>query len=66
MRTARPKRLFAGTADACAEWLHAYAAAGAWHIILRLAGEDHHVALEQVAAEILPAIRPTALAAERS
>jgi alkanesulfonate monooxygenase SsuD/methylene tetrahydromethanopterin reductase-like flavin-dependent oxidoreductase (luciferase family) len=55
--------LVAGPAEACAEALEAYLAAGARHIVVRLAANDHRAALEAFAAEVLPALRAAAVVA---
>jgi len=54
---------FAGSATDCAAWLSQYARAGARHIIVRLATDDHRAALEEFAHSVLPSLR-TATAAE--
>ncbi|MGW5687124.1 hypothetical protein [Nonomuraea sp. NPDC003754] len=50
--------LFAGTARAAADWLTSYAEAGARHVVIRLAADDHHAALENFAGHVLPLLRP--------
>jgi probable F420-dependent oxidoreductase len=47
----------AGTARELAAWLRAYAAAGAEHVVIRLAADDHAAALEQFAGTVLPLLR---------
>ncbi|GAB3162220.1 LLM class flavin-dependent oxidoreductase [Microbispora hainanensis] len=46
--------MFAGTARGAAEWLASYAEAGARHVVIRLAADDHHAALENFAGHVLP------------
>jgi probable F420-dependent oxidoreductase len=50
--------LFSGTPEQCVAWLREYTEAGARQVILRLAVENHASALEQLAEEVLPALRP--------
>jgi len=50
-------RLIAGTADEAATWLHGYVAAGARHLVIRLATDDHEPGLEEFAARVLPLLR---------
>jgi probable F420-dependent oxidoreductase len=52
--------LFAGTAEQCAEWLGRYVEAGARHIVVRFAVEDHAAALERFASVVLPLVRGAA------
>ncbi|WP_039804655.1 LLM class flavin-dependent oxidoreductase [Nocardia araoensis] len=49
--------LFAGTARDAADWLHGYVAAGARHLVIRLATEDHDAGLEEFADQVLPLLR---------
>jgi probable F420-dependent oxidoreductase len=49
--------LFAGTARDAAAWLGGYAAAGARHLVIRLATDDHETDLEQLADQVLPHLR---------
>ncbi|MGN9841967.1 LLM class flavin-dependent oxidoreductase [Nonomuraea sp. H19] len=46
--------MFAGTARAAADWLNSYAEAGARHVVIRLAADDHRTALEEFAGDVLP------------
>ncbi len=46
--------MFAGTARAAADWLGSYAEAGARHVVIRLAADDHRAALEEFAGDVLP------------
>ncbi|MEU1719880.1 LLM class flavin-dependent oxidoreductase [Nonomuraea sp. NPDC005692] len=46
--------MFAGRPSDAAEWLNSYIRAGARHVVIRLAADDHHAALETVAARVLP------------
>ncbi|MFG3139039.1 LLM class flavin-dependent oxidoreductase [Streptomyces sp. NPDC048211] len=52
--------MFAGTAHDTAAWLRQYAAAGARHLVIRLAVDDHAAALEEFAGGVLPLVRPGA------
>ncbi|MFL6140610.1 MAG: LLM class flavin-dependent oxidoreductase [Labedaea sp.] len=49
--------VFAGTARQAADWLTGYAAAGARHLVIRLATEDHDAGLEELADQVLPLLR---------
>ncbi|NEW38565.1 LLM class flavin-dependent oxidoreductase [Nocardia cyriacigeorgica] len=49
--------MFAGTAGQAADWLAGYAAAGARHVVIRLAADDHHEGLEEFADQVLPILR---------
>ncbi|MEU8248336.1 LLM class flavin-dependent oxidoreductase [Nonomuraea sp. NPDC048916] len=49
--------MFAGTAGDAAGWLAGYAAAGARHIVIRLATDDHDAGLEEFADQVLPLLR---------
>ncbi|WP_064743005.1 LLM class flavin-dependent oxidoreductase [Pseudonocardia spinosispora] len=48
---------FAGSAAATAGWLRSYTEAGARHIVVRFAVDDHAEALDQFADQVLPALR---------
>ncbi|MEU5879035.1 LLM class flavin-dependent oxidoreductase [Spirillospora sp. NPDC047279] len=54
--------VFAGTPAGAAEWLGRYVEAGAGHIVVRLAVDDHAAALEELAGRVLPLMREGALA----
>ncbi|KAB2339616.1 LLM class flavin-dependent oxidoreductase [Actinomadura rudentiformis] len=49
--------MFAGTPDDAAAWLTRYAQAGARHVVIRLAVDDHTAALEEFADRVLPLVR---------
>jgi probable F420-dependent oxidoreductase len=49
--------LFAGTAAQCAAWLGRYVEAGARHIVVRFAVDDHAEALKAFATTVLPLVR---------
>ncbi|GAB7103204.1 LLM class flavin-dependent oxidoreductase [Streptomyces phaeofaciens JCM 4814] len=49
--------MFAGTARQAADWLAGYAAAGARHLVIRLATDDHEAGLEEFADQVLPLLR---------
>lgn len=49
--------VFAGTARQAADWLTSYAAAGARHLVIRLATDDHAAGLEEFADQVLPLLR---------
>jgi probable F420-dependent oxidoreductase len=49
--------LFAGTPGQAAAWLAGYVAAGARHLVVRLATDDHDADLEVLADGVLPALR---------
>ncbi len=49
--------VFAGTPRAAADWLSGYAEAGARHIVIRLATEDHDRGLTEFAEQVLPLLR---------
>ena len=49
--------VFAGPARETASWLRSYLAAGARHIVVRLAADDHVAALERFAGSVLPLLR---------
>lgn len=46
-----------GSADDCAEWLAGYVRAGARHIVIRIGALDPGDQLEQLAEDVLPAVR---------
>ena len=46
--------MFAGTPEQAAEWLSSYVVAGARHVVIRLAAEDHRPALEELAGRVMP------------
>ncbi|MGR6919669.1 LLM class flavin-dependent oxidoreductase [[Actinomadura] parvosata] len=46
--------MFAGPAEQAADWLTSYIEAGARHLVIRLAADDHHAALEEFAGTVLP------------
>jgi probable F420-dependent oxidoreductase len=48
--------MFAGPPGDAAAWLRAYVEAGAQHVVVRLAADDHVAALEQFADSVLPLI----------
>ncbi|GAA2308623.1 hypothetical protein GCM10010149_68420 [Nonomuraea roseoviolacea subsp. roseoviolacea] len=49
--------MFAGTPKDAAAWLQAYVEAGARHVVVRLAVDDHRAALEEFAAQVMPLVR---------
>ncbi|MEU5539962.1 LLM class flavin-dependent oxidoreductase [Streptomyces sp. NPDC020362] len=49
--------VFAGTARQAADWLTGYVAAGARHLVIRLATDDHDAGLEEFADQVLPLLR---------
>ncbi|WP_433681039.1 LLM class flavin-dependent oxidoreductase [Nocardia sp. CA-119907] len=49
--------VFAGTARQTADWLSGYVAAGARHLVIRLATDDHDQGLEEFADQVLPLLR---------
>jgi hypothetical protein len=49
--------MFAGPARETASWLRAYVEAGARHVVIRLAADDHVAALERFAGSVLPLLR---------
>lgn len=49
--------MFAGPARDAAAWLQRYVEAGAQHVVIRLAADDHVAALEQFAGTVLPSLR---------
>ncbi|MEV0629528.1 LLM class flavin-dependent oxidoreductase [Nonomuraea wenchangensis] len=51
---AKIQAMFAGRPSDAAEWLNSYIRAGARHVIIRLAADDHHATLEKVAGQVLP------------
>ncbi|SNR55205.1 LLM class flavin-dependent oxidoreductase [Actinomadura mexicana] len=46
--------MFAGPPAGAATWLNRYIGAGARHLVIRLAADDHHAALERFAAHVVP------------
>ncbi|MFJ6686856.1 LLM class flavin-dependent oxidoreductase [Streptomyces werraensis] len=46
--------MFAGPPADAAAWLNSYIAAGARHLVVRLAANDHHTALDKFAAQVQP------------
>ncbi|MEU9993656.1 hypothetical protein AB0E10_44415 [Streptomyces sp. NPDC048045] len=46
--------VFAGTARQAADWLTGYVAAGARHLVIRLATDDHDTGLEEFAERFCP------------
>lgn len=52
--------VFAGTAGQAADWLTGYAAAGARHLVIRLATDDHDAGLAEFADQVLPRLREEA------
>jgi alkanesulfonate monooxygenase SsuD/methylene tetrahydromethanopterin reductase-like flavin-dependent oxidoreductase (luciferase family) len=54
---ARVQGLCAGTAQACAEWLQEFIAAGAQTVVIRFGGPDQFRQLERCANEVLPQVR---------
>jgi len=54
--------MFAGTAADVAVWLRRYVTAGARHIVVRLAVDDHEQALAEFADHVLPLLRMGELA----
>ncbi|MBE1583799.1 LLM class flavin-dependent oxidoreductase [Nonomuraea angiospora] len=48
--------MFAGPAHQAADWLTSYAEAGARHLVIRLAADDHRAALEEFAGTVLPVL----------
>ncbi|WP_433476687.1 LLM class flavin-dependent oxidoreductase [Spirillospora sp. CA-142024] len=51
--------LFAGTAQDAADWLNGYVEAGARHLVIRLATDDHEAGLEEFADRVLPMMKET-------
>ncbi|CNE06334.1 flavin-dependent oxidoreductase%2C F420-dependent methylene-tetrahydromethanopterin reductase [Mycobacterium tuberculosis] len=49
--------MFAGTPREAARWLDGYVAAGARHLVIRLATDDHDTGLEEFADRVLPLMR---------
>jgi probable F420-dependent oxidoreductase len=49
--------MFAGPARETASWLREYLDAGARHVVIRLAADDHVAALEEFADAVLPLLR---------
>ncbi|MFI0965043.1 LLM class flavin-dependent oxidoreductase [Streptomyces sp. NPDC021080] len=54
---ARIQAVFAGTARQAADWLTGYVTAGARHLVIRLATDDHDAGLEEFADRVLPLLR---------
>ncbi|MEU8123291.1 LLM class flavin-dependent oxidoreductase [Spirillospora sp. NPDC049024] len=52
--------LFAGTARQAADWLNGYIKAGARHLVIRLATDDHDADLERFGDQVLPLLREEA------
>jgi probable F420-dependent oxidoreductase len=52
--------LFAGTARQAADWLNGYVEAGARHVVIRLATDDHDAGLEEFGDKVLPLLREEA------
>ncbi|MFG6202064.1 LLM class flavin-dependent oxidoreductase [Nonomuraea sp. JJY05] len=46
--------MFAGTPEEAVNWLNGYLEAGAKHVVIRLAVDDHRAAMEEFAAQVLP------------
>ncbi|MGW4958633.1 LLM class flavin-dependent oxidoreductase [Nonomuraea sp. NPDC004186] len=46
--------MFAGTPEEAANWLNGYIEAGARHVVIRLAVDDHRAAMEEFAAQVMP------------
>ncbi|WP_433466649.1 LLM class flavin-dependent oxidoreductase [Spirillospora sp. CA-128828] len=49
--------MFAGTAQDAADWLNGYVEAGARHLVIRLATDDHDAGLEEFADRVLPMMK---------
>ncbi|GAA2156483.1 LLM class flavin-dependent oxidoreductase [Actinomadura napierensis] len=49
--------MFAGTPEDAAAWLDRYVEAGARHIVVRFATDDHETALEEFAGRVRPLVR---------
>lgn len=49
--------MFAGTARQAADWLNGYIEAGARHVVIRLATDDHDAGLEEFGDKVLPLLR---------
>ncbi|MFE2585457.1 LLM class flavin-dependent oxidoreductase [Streptomyces sp. NPDC059378] len=49
--------VFAGTPGQAAAWLSGYIEAGARHLVIRLATDDHAAGLEELADQVLPLLR---------
>ncbi|MFG2869600.1 LLM class flavin-dependent oxidoreductase [Streptomyces sp. NPDC048338] len=56
-RVAAVQCLFAGTARQAADHLTGYVQAGARHLVIRLATDDHEAGLEEFADQLLPLLR---------
>jgi len=48
---------FAGTAEACVDWLRPYLAQGVDHLVLRMAGGDPALQFQRLASALLPRLR---------
>ncbi|MGW0200520.1 LLM class flavin-dependent oxidoreductase [Nonomuraea sp. NPDC003201] len=46
--------MFAGTPEEAGNWLNGYIEAGARHVVIRLAVDDHRAAMEEFAAQVMP------------
>ncbi|WP_331763718.1 LLM class flavin-dependent oxidoreductase [Streptomyces anthocyanicus] len=53
-RVEQVQALFAGPPADAAAWLNSYVTAGARHLVIRLAADDHHAALDKFAAQVEP------------
>ena len=53
----RRQACFAGTADACVEWLAPFLDQGVEHLVLRLASGDQETQFKRVVADLLPRLR---------
>lgn len=49
--------MFAGPPQGAAAWLNSFIGAGARHIVVRLAADDHGVAPERFAGAVMPLLR---------
>ncbi|TXS32989.1 LLM class F420-dependent oxidoreductase, partial [Streptomyces sp. ms191] len=56
-RVAAVQCLFAGTVRQAADHLAGYVQAGARHLVIRLATDDHEAGLEELADQLLPLLR---------
>ena len=54
---AQRQACFAGTADACVEWLAPFLDRGVEHLVLRLASGDQESQYQRVTADLLPRLR---------
>ncbi|MGK5554350.1 hypothetical protein ACSNOI_22320, partial [Actinomadura kijaniata] len=57
--------MFAGPPGQAAEWLGGYVRAGARHLVVRLATDDHEADLERLAAHVLPPLRASSFRNEK-